>query len=310
MAASRVYFASQGIAINNQFVTGVQSIGISINYSLEQAFQMGILGIYDQIATDAEVSVTVTKNLDGGSLLGAGDLKIASNNHDMPLSTTGLAKGGQTVTIITGALVNSETFNFPADGWSTQEVTYFADNKKIGPSNSGISGIQVPTSLGRNTYRHHVAVIAGGPFESGGNITNVTISTDYNLTPMFRLGQLKPHTRYTDYPVETTVEVTIDNTSVDGTVVDLDKIKCTGTAVTTEDFVIQVCSTVSGGTPDAAVYDSGSGPQNNPVLYYFKVPKVTLSSVTQDGGDTGGGNASTTYTYIGYDGVRFSPSGV
>ena len=299
--ASRVYFASQGVAIDDEFITGVQSVGISINYSLEQAFQLGVLGIYDQIATDAEVGVTITKNLDGGGLLGTGKITIASTNDGTALSTSGVT---QTVTVITGALVNSQTFNFPADGWATQEVSYFADNKSV--ATSGISGITVPNGVTRNIYRHHVDVVSGGP---GGNITNVTISTDYNLTPMFRLGQLKPHTRYTDYPVETTVEVTIDNTAVDNTTVNLDDISCSGTAVTTNDFIIQVCRSNYSGSPAQASGGSGCT-LGNQILYYFRVPKVTLSSVTQDGGDTGGGNASTTYTYIGYDGVSHClPSG-
>lgn len=290
--ANRVYFASQGIAINEKTVYGAQSVGISINYSLEQAFQLGVLGIYDNIVTDGEVTVTCSKNLDGKPLIQtlastSANIRIASSDAGSAL-TASVGTGNQTSTEISGASINSVSYNFPAEGWCTEEISFIADNKSV-----GTGAVTAPTGSDQtavNAYRHHVTW--SGALTSA-NVTNISMSTDFGLTPMFKLGQFKPHTRYEDFPVETTVEFTVDNTSIDDTVVDLDGVTCTG----------------SGNLPGLTnigvnICEANSSSTN--AEYSFVVNNCRLSSVTQDGGDTGGGNASTTYTYISYDGILAS----
>ncbi len=72
--ANRVYYSSQGVAVGLQTgtfatVEGGQSVGISANFSLEQAFQMGRIAIYDNIMTDGEVTITTSKILDGNDTI-------------------------------------------------------------------------------------------------------------------------------------------------------------------------------------------------------------------------------------------------
>lgn len=292
--ANRVYFASQGLSVGGTTVQGAQSVGISINYSLEQAFQLGRLEIYDNIVTDGEVTVTASKNLDGSStmfslmgisnLAGANDatttIVVASNTSD---SGAYLGDGGTTTTEITGAYLSSVSYTFPVDGWATEEISWVADNKAAAGSVTAPSAGPV-----NNAYRHH---ITWSGVHASDNVTNITISADLGREAMFKLGQFKPYYRFANFPVEVTVEFTVANTSVESSVVDLDDVTCatSGSLPGLVDISVSVCD-ISGG---------GGG-------YGFAMDSCRLTSVSQDGGDTGGGNASTTYTYTTYNNLSVS----
>jgi hypothetical protein len=297
--ANRVYFASQGLSVSGITVQGAQSVGISINYSLEQAFQLGRLAIYDNIVTDGEVTVTATKNLDGTStmfgLMGGGDvgnygattttIVVASNTDEAALS---LDTGTLTCTTISDAYLSSLAYNFPSDGFATEEISWIADNKSTAGTVAAPSG-----TTSENVYRHHVT-LSGTPQDSD-NITNISINTDLGREAMFKLGQFRPYHRFANFPFEVTVEVTVANTTVDTTVVDLSSVDCTSSSgiPSTTTIVVKACDS--------------NGDVSTPG-YTFTMSGCRLSAVSQDGGDTGGGNASTTYTYTTYNSLSVAES--
>jgi len=289
--ANRVYFASQGLSVSGTTVEGAQSVGISINYSLEQAFQLGRLAVYDNIVTDGEVTITASKNLDGNStmfgLMGGGNvgsygdtrvpIVVASNTDESALA---LETGSQTVTTMTGCYLSSLSYTFPSDGFATEEISWITDNK----STEGT--VNPPTATAAdNAYRHHVSW--SGVHESE-NVTNISISTDLGREAMFKLGNFRPYHRFANFPFEVTVEFTVANTTVDTSVVNLDGVTCTGLGdlPSQQTITVYVCDS----NQDSA--DPG---------YTFTMSGCRLSAVAQDGGDTGGGNASTTYTYTTYN---------
>jgi hypothetical protein len=296
--ANRVYFASQGLSVSGVTVEGAQSVGISVNYNLEQAFQLGRLAIYDNIVTDGEVTVTASKNLDGNKtmfgLMGGGNvgsygdtrvnIEVASNTSE---SDTSLNSAAQLCTTMTGCYLSSLSYTFPSDGFATEEISWITDNK-------GTSGtVSAPTATSQeNVYRHHVTwsgVLANE------NVTNISISTDLGREAMFKLGSFRPYHRFANFPFEVTVEFTVANTGVDTTVVNLDGVTCTG----------------EGNLPaltDIYVYVCDSNEPSAAVGYTFTMSGCRLSAVSQDGGDTGGGNASTTYTYITYNNLNVAES--
>jgi len=161
--ANRVYFASQGLSVSGTTVEGAQSVGISINYNLEQAFQLGRLAIYDNIVTDGEVTVTASKNLDGNTtmfgLMGGGNvgsygetrvpIVVASNTSE---SDTSLNSGAQTATTMTGCYLSSLSYTFPVDGFATEEISWITDNKTTSGSVSAPAATEQ-----ENVYRHHVS---------------------------------------------------------------------------------------------------------------------------------------------------------
>ena len=296
--ANRVYFASQGLSVSGITVEGAQSVGISVNYNLEQAFQLGRLAIYDNIVTDGEVTVTASKNLDGNKtmfgLMGGGNvgsygdtrvnIVVASNTNE---SDTFLNSSAQVCTTMTGCYLSSLSYTFPSDGFATEEISWITDNKSIEGT------VSAPAATGaENVYRHHVDW--SGVHEND-NVTNISISTDLGREAMFKLGSFRPYHRFANFPFEVTVEFTVANTGVDNTVVDLDGVTCTGNgslpALT--NIFVYVC-------------DSNQNTAN--VGYTFTMSGCRLSAVSQDGGDTGGGNASTTYTYITYNNLNVAES--
>ena len=296
--ANRVYFASQGLSVSGTTVEGAQSVGISINYNLEQAFQLGRLAIYDNMVTDGEVTVTASKNLDGNptmfGLMGGGnvgsygstqvDIVVASNTSE---ADTALNTGAQTCTTMTGCYLSSLSYTFPVDGFATEEISWITDNKSTAGTVSAPSA-----SSAENVYRHHVSW--SGVHESD-NVTNIAISTDLGREAMFKLGQFRPYHRFANFPFEVTVEFTIANTAVNTTVVDLTGVDCTtdGSLPGTQTIYVYVCDSNQ---------DSAS------VGYTFTMAGCRLSAVSQDGGDTGGGNASTTFTYTTYNSLSVAES--
>jgi hypothetical protein len=289
--ANRVYFASQGLSVGGTTVQGAQSVGISINYSLEQAFQLGKLAIYDNIVTDGEVTVTASKNLDGNALMfglmGGGSvgsygstitsIVVATNTNDADIS---LNTGSQVCTTVTGAFLSSLSYTFPSDGFSTEEISWIADNKSTAGT---VSAPAATTKV--NAYRHHISWTGA---HSNDHVTNISISTDLGREAMFKLGAFRPYHRFANFPIEVSVEFTVSNTGVENSVVDLSSVSCTS-------------SNGIPGLTDIQVKVCDANTPADTAKYTFDMTGCRLSAVSQDGGDTGGGNASTTYTYTTYN---------
>ena len=297
--ANRVYYASQGVQVNGSTVQGAQSAGVTANFTLEQAFQLGKINIYDNMVTDAEAGISVSKVLDGEDTIyklftgsahsciadeasTARTIRIASNTSD---AATALATGAQNCIECTGAFLSSLSYNFPVDGFATEEVSFVSDNKS-----SSSTGVVAPPAANTNrvSYRHAVNLNASNfPSEvSGQNVTNVSFSTDYGREAMYKLGSFNPYFRFANFPFEVTVDFTVANTGIDKTNVIL-------TGVTAEsDGQLPLKQNIK------LVLDKTDNAKHG---YEFTATGCRLTSVSQDGGDTGGGNASTTYSYTTYN---------
>ena len=74
---NRIFYACQLVGINRMgggsgeltIAHGVQSIGITTNFNLEQAFELGQIQIYENIEGLPDVEVTMEKLMDGYPLL-------------------------------------------------------------------------------------------------------------------------------------------------------------------------------------------------------------------------------------------------
>ena len=130
---------------------GVQSVGVTTNFNLEQAFELGQIQIYENIEGLPEVEVTLEKVLDGYPLMytsltcGAGSAKIAANNslvnrsaersniflgiYDASADVVGAGSGIQAQVFISGAYINSVSYTLPVDGNCTESVTLVANDK-------------------------------------------------------------------------------------------------------------------------------------------------------------------------------------
>ena len=160
MANNRVYYAIQQVNMGENGSTvarGVQSVGITTNFNLEQVFELGQQAIYQNIENVPDVQVTLNKVLDGYPLLyvlatetGTGlgphtaespTLAGRSNARtDLYLSIykdTATSATGTPLSTVTcsGMYVSSVSYTFPVAGNFTEDVTLVGNNKVWGSNN-------------------------------------------------------------------------------------------------------------------------------------------------------------------------------
>lgn len=175
----RVFYATQAVAIAprgtapksytaDHMAHGVQSIGITTNFNLEQVFELGQLEIYENVEGIPDVEVTMEKVVDGYPLLyhmatkGAGTssdptinptdtakfLPRSKKRCDVRLgifeeeqansvglsapsgSNTGASDAQSTEVYLSGMFINSISYSVPVDGPATESVTFVGNNKQ------------------------------------------------------------------------------------------------------------------------------------------------------------------------------------
>jgi hypothetical protein len=291
MPNNRVFYASQGVSVGGTTVHGAQSVGITTNFNLEQAFQLGQLALYDNISLDPEVEITVSKVLDGEdsiwSLAGTSGTSLIDNANDSTTVVIGIGSdtastlSSSSAVTCTGMYVSSVNYTFPVDGNLTEEITFIGNAKAL--SGSVSAPVQTSNSVLR---RQNVNIAASSIPEEvqNKNITSITISADLGRETMYKLGSLAPFHRFVNFPLEVTCEFEVSATDLDGVAVDIPSTACSGLASNDRTIDIQVCD--------------GAGSN----IYGFDLgTKCKLTSVNYSGGDTGGGNATITYSYSTYN---------
>jgi hypothetical protein len=165
MPNNRIYYAIQQVqlgpaASSMTTVKGLQTVGITTNFNLEQVFEMGQLAIYQNVEAVPDIEVTLNKVLDGyptiyslatekGSSIASGltatNPSIPGRQNartDMKLSIypdTNVSASGNSIAAVTcsGMYVSSVSYTFPVDGNFTEDVTLVGNNKVWGQSATG-----------------------------------------------------------------------------------------------------------------------------------------------------------------------------
>ena len=166
---NRVYYAIQQVGIaagsrgNNNFtpVHGVQSVGITTTFNLEQVFELGQISIYENVEGTPDVEVTLAKVLDGyipiyclatadyttsPALANRNAANIKSfvqlgiwneaNNQSAGENDT----KADSVVEMSGLVVSSVGYNFPLDDNFTEDVT-LVGNYKVWKSGTAMNTI-------------------------------------------------------------------------------------------------------------------------------------------------------------------------
>ena len=185
MPNNRIYYAIQQVqlgpaASSMTAVHGLQTVGITTNFNLEQVFEMGQLAIYQNVENVPDIEVTLNKVLDGypliytlatevGTSVAAGLTSVSPTipgrqnaRCDMRLavySDTNVSSSGNSVSAVTcsGMYVSSVSYTFPIDGNFTEDVTLVGNNKVWGGTVTGAfnSNADAPlstTGVGRRQY--------------------------------------------------------------------------------------------------------------------------------------------------------------
>jgi hypothetical protein len=192
MSNNRIYYAIQqvelGTASTKTAAHGVQTVGLTTNFNLEQVFELGQLAIYQNVEGIPEIEVTINKVLDGyplvyvlatekgseiaNDLVATGpDLPGRQNARvDMRLSiypdTVVSANGNPVaggVVKCKGMYVSSVTYTFPVDGNFTEDVT-LVGNEKIwadtGTTGQFTNNDDVPNAATGVNRRQHLDMSA------------------------------------------------------------------------------------------------------------------------------------------------------
>lgn len=325
MANNRIFYASQAIALqpNNAELTGpygggaqwyfprgVQSVGISTNFGLEQVFQLGQIDLYENVEDVPEIEVTINKVIDGTpplyllcmggttGIAGASGkelVNLANNRVGFKLAIyddTSSAATGTPVRTVTcpGMYLSSVSYTIPVDGNATEDVTLVGNNKVWTqggmPSLYETANRQPMTApaIGRR-YKYDKGSSVQPSGMDSTRIQSITISTDLGREAINELGSMAPYFRYVNFPVEVTAEYELTATSGDG--------------VEASDFTTgnPTCNTSYRNLSDETVKVVMCGSGVGSSLTIDLGTKNKLTSVNYTGGDTGGGNATVTYSY-------------
>ena len=317
---NRIYFAVQqvGIAVlgsnNYTLVHGVQSIGITTTFNLEQVFELGQLSLYENIENIPDVECTIEKVLDGNALIyalassGAASNTLSGRSNSRCMVALSVFRDTQdrasgdaiAQATLSGMYVSALTYTLPVDGNCTESVTLVGNDKTWASGAActfdgqftntrdtprATTGVQRRENVSMNTS-FWPTEIPGLRLNSGneGNnsgilvhIQNTTISTNLGREELFELGRRGPYFRFVTFPIEVTCS--IDVTTGLGDLVNAAADPAGGTNLTDQRIYITL--------DDGTIFDLGTANK--------------LSSITQTGGDATGGNSVTTYNYSNFN---------
>jgi hypothetical protein len=333
--SNRIFYACQAVAIaktghNSASATefaimkGVQSVGISTSFTLEQIFELGQLEIYANEENVSEVEVTLEKVIDGEKLLylqsvgeaGKTNIVDASNKQcdvylaifpDSSRFVAGVAKDH--VVMCSGMFLSSVSYNYSVDGNATESVTLTGNNKfwdnvtanvigttpnvMFGTPATGtntLDGTDVPASsiVRRHRFDLYNSTIPAEVLSQGNNIVgssgiqSISVSVDFGREDQTEIGRFGPYNKTATYPLEVTTEFEV--TATNG---DLISVSSVGPSTVGRSIVLR----------DSAGTVINCGTRNR------------LTSVNYSGGDTGGGNATVTFSYSGYNSFTVNGGG-
>ena len=351
-ANKRIFYACQAVSITDMaadavqstdIIQGLQSVGMTTNFNLEQAFSIGQLEIFENIEGTPDVEVTLEKVLDGGRLIyhmattgcantGGGSTKLANRSKQRADLRLGIFDEGannvanasgdaahtgdaEVEVYCSGMYVSSVSYSIPTDGNATESVTLVGNEKQwltvgdskitnsavalfdgeLSPLASGLGGVQrredvmlegciLPTGI------KGVSGAGAGNGLSGDSplvhLQSISVSTDFSREEVLELGRKTPYYRPASFPIEVSCEIEAITTSGDfigayelGDPALMSNPVTSGNNTGEETIFIAMRCGIA--------FDLGT--------------KNRLSSVSYGGGDAGGGNASTTYSYTNFN---------
>ena len=336
MANNRVFYACQGVAIGPtgsnfgsdahvRTVHGVQSIGITTNFNLEQAFELGQIQIYENIEGTPEVEVTLEKVLDGHPLIyhlctpNATSHTLVNRSKERSCVALGFypddkdsISGVATAEVVcSGMYLSNISYTLAGDGNSTESVTLVGNTKTWSLSPVFLSAVQaaeIPingaTGAGTDapyagsgvSRREDVdlanSILPASIFGTVGTAAGNAFRAGDSTNPVVHIQNF---TCSTDLSREDILELgrktpyyRAPNFPVEVTS-EFEVISVSGDFVSANELSASNTSeeTIKMRTKNGVVIDLGT--------------KNRLSSVSYGGGDATGGNATQTYSYTNFN---------
>ena len=314
-------------------VHGVQSVGITTNFNLEQAFELGQIEIYENIEGVPDVEITMEKVLDGYPLIyhlattgvsaggGQGLLNRLKQRCNVALGifaeafdnvASAEASGDISSQVkCTGMYVSSLSYSLPTEGNSTESITFVGNHKEWITDgsifNSGAAadiasfdGNDEPLALTQLTsggiQRREDILISSSTIPAsvfGGSAAHIQ---SVSISSDFNREEVFELGKKIPYyrPAQFPVEVSCE----------IEAISVSG------DFI----KAIEEGDPNLyGTKASGNNTSEESIMFQTRAgykfdlgSKNRLQSVSYGGGDATGGNATMTYSFINFNDLDVS----
>lgn len=346
---NRIFYACQAVAIapcftahsdaNTVVAHGVQSVGITTNFNLEQAFELGQIQIYENIEGLPDVEVTLEKVLDGYPLLyhlaspAASSANLVGRSKERCCVGLGIydesrdaVSGAAPVEVyMSGMYLSSVSYTFPTDGNSTESVTLVGNHKVWNTSSNKLmtaaQAAEIPKDASGRGIDSPAALVAG----SGGIQRREDVLMSACIIPLSVYGVTQTGVAGNNWDSPTSSpKAHIQNCTISTDFGREDILELGRKApyyrspnfpieVTCELEVIAVSGDFVSAYEEGAPSYVGTVNQGNNTAeekirialrdgtFFDLGSKNRLSSVTYGGGDAGGGNSTITYSYTNFN---------
>lgn len=135
---------------------GVQSVGMTTTFNLENVFELGQVEVYEQSERQPDVEFTINKAIDGtkplwfmGTYPSGGNNLISRADYRVDIAFGIWPDSGYRATdtvdpistvVGSGMFVSAATYTFPVDGFVTEELTFVGNDKIWASFDSAIQG--------------------------------------------------------------------------------------------------------------------------------------------------------------------------
>ena len=307
--------ASQIKFIGWDVVHGVQSVGVTTNFSLEQVFEFGQIEIYENIEALPELEVTVERVLDGTKPMWfmvtdetKTTLNEAVSNYQCDIGLN-IYKDSQNrasgtvkqFMLMSGMYISNASYTYPVDGNFTEAITLVGNDKTWLQSANAPSGWWINSNTGNDGVENADDTGFGSGVQRRENfdLTNSEVPTD--LPGIAGAGVGNAGSGIDEHLQTVTLSVDIGREDVFElgakkpffkTVTYPVEVSATFEVVTAEgDKVEAVSDNASNLTAQQITIKTDSG------LIVNLGAENKLLSTDFGGGDAGGGNDTVTYTY-------------
>tara|TARA_R110000850_G_scaffold255688_2_gene381543 strand:+ start:238 stop:1254 length:1017 start_codon:yes stop_codon:yes gene_type:complete len=326
----RIFYACQAVAITGRgtlpttaaVVKGLQSVGMSSTFTLDQVFEMGQIEIYENIEEVADIEVTLEKVIDGEKLiydLASGgacktDVVTATKARcdvyvavfDDGLShATGVPRN---VCFNSGMFTSSVSYSYSVDGSATESVTLVGNDRFWNAETASVIAA-TPTALW-TTNSDITAAFDGTDTPVSGVVRRVNVDVAGSTLPAILLSQGGDDAT-TEAGLSSNAHIQSISVSTDFGQENIQELGRFGPYTRYATFPVEVtCDFEVMATSGDLINVSGAAPNlsNNTLVIKDTAGTVIdlgtknkLSSVSYSGGDTGGGNSTVSFSFSNFN---------
>jgi len=299
-----------------EVVHGVQSVGVTTNFSLEQVFEFGQIEIYENIEAQPEVEVTVERVLDGAKpmwFMVTDETKstlneaISTYKSDIGLNIYSDAQNRASGSIqrfmfMSGMYISNATYTYTVDGNFTESITLVGNDKTWTQSANAPSGYWTANNTGdgvESATENNNGLPSGVQRRENFALSGCELPTDLPGIPGAGVGNASSGLSEHLQTVTLSVDIGREDIFELGSKLPFFK---------TVTFPVEVSASFEVITAEGDLVEAVSTAESNLTNQNIKVytdegltidlgSENKLLSIDFGGGDAGGGNDTVTYTY-------------